>query len=115
MSTGSPHIELDARAGEVADRGSCAARSDSEAGFIPTRRAALVLLTDGDDHDSERRFDQVIDAARETAVPVFPMILGAALRDELLREKLSRLAGETGGRSSTRSGPMSSRAPTTMS
>ncbi len=97
MSTGRPRIELDSRAGEVADRGSCSSRSEADANSSPTRRAALVLLTDGDDHDSERRFDEVLDAARETAVPVFPMMLGAARSDERLREKLSRLAGETGG------------------
>ncbi len=97
MSTGSPHIELDTRAGEVADRGSCASRSDTGNDFVPTRRAALVLLTDGDDHDSETRFDQVLDAARETAIPIFPMVLGAARSDALLGEKLDRLAGETGG------------------
>jgi len=97
MSTGLPRIELDGRAGEVADRGSCASYSDGETGLAPVRRAALVLLTDGDDHDSERRFDEVLDAAHETAIPVFPMILGAARSDGRLREKLSRLAGETGG------------------
>lgn len=97
MSTGLPRIELDGRAGEVANRGSCAAQSAAEGGLAPVRRAALVLLTDGDDNGSERRFDEVLDAARETAIPVFPMILGAARSDERLREKLSRLAGETGG------------------
>ncbi len=97
MSTGRPRIELDSRAGEVADRGSCSARPEADTETIPLRRAALVLLTDGDDHDSERRFDEVLDAARQTAIPVFPMVLGAARIDELLDEKLRRLAGETGG------------------
>ena len=97
MSTGRPRIELDSQAGEIADRGSCSSGSDGDTNTIATRRAALVLLTDGDDHDSERRFDEVLDAARETAIPVFPMILGAARSDQRLREKLSRLAGETGG------------------
>ena len=70
-----------------------AARVDAER----RRRQAIVLLTDGADRDSQRRFDEVLDAARAAAVPIFPVVLGEARTDGQLRSILDALAGSTGG------------------
>jgi len=61
------------------------------------RRRAVVLLTDGADKNSQRRYDEVLDLARESAIPIFPVVNGEARHDERLRLILNRLAGETGG------------------
>jgi len=63
----------------------------------PDRRRAVVLLTDGADQNSQRRFDEVLELARESAIPIFPVVNGEARNDERLRLILNRLAGETGG------------------
>jgi len=63
----------------------------------PDRRRAVVLLTDGADQNSQRRYDEVLDRARESAIPIFPVVNGEARNDDRLRLILNRLAGETGG------------------
>ncbi len=63
----------------------------------PDRRRAVVLLTDGADQNSQGRYDQVLDLARDSAIPVFPVVNGEARNDDRLRLILSRLAAETGG------------------
>lgn len=63
----------------------------------PDRRRAVVLLTDGADQNSQGRYDEVLDLARESAIPIFPVVNGEARNDDRLRLILNRLAGETGG------------------
>ncbi len=63
----------------------------------PQRRRAVVLLTDGADQHSERRFDEVIDLIHSTSIPVFPVVMGEARNDQRLREVLNSLAGNSGG------------------
>ena len=63
----------------------------------PDRRRAVVLFTDGADKNSQGRYDEVLEYARESAIPIFPVINGEARNDDRLRLILNRLAGETGG------------------
>lgn len=63
----------------------------------PDRRRALVLLTDGADENSRNRFEEVLELARASSVPVFPVVLGEARRDPRLRQVLDTLADSTGG------------------
>lgn len=63
----------------------------------PRRRRAIVLLSDGEDRASQRRFDEVLDLAREASVPIFPVMLGAAGADDRQRAVLEAMAGNTGG------------------
>lgn len=71
----------------------------------PLRRRALVLLTDGADRSSARRFDEVLARAQENSIPIFPVVMGQAGQDERLRGVLDALAGNTGGTVITRVGP----------
>ncbi len=63
----------------------------------PDRRRAVVLMTDGADQHSQRRYDEVLELARASAIPIFPVVSGEARHDDRLRLILDRLAGETGG------------------
>ena len=63
----------------------------------PDRRRAVVLMTDGADKHSQHRYDEVLELARESAIPIFPVVNGEARHDDRLRLILKRLAGETGG------------------
>lgn len=63
----------------------------------PRRRRAIVLLSDGEDRASQRRFDEVLDLAREASVPIFPVVVGGAGANDRLRAVLDALAGNTGG------------------
>lgn len=63
----------------------------------PQRRRAIVLLTDGADKHSSRRFDEVLDLARDISIPVFPVVMGEARKDRQLQKVLAALAGNTGG------------------
>jgi hypothetical protein len=44
-------------------------------------------------------FDEALDFARRTGVPIYAIGLGVAQRDAMARTKLIRLAQDTGGRS----------------
>ncbi|NKB87662.1 MAG: VWA domain-containing protein [Acidobacteria bacterium] len=63
----------------------------------PARRRAVVLMTDGADEHSQARYDEVLDVADVTAIPIFPVLHGEAQRNDRLRALLERMAGETGG------------------
>lgn len=58
---------------------------------------ALVVLTDGKDTASKFSFDQTIEYARRTAVPIYVVGLGIRSTEVDVRYKLSRFASETGG------------------
>jgi VWFA-related protein len=62
-------------------------------------KRALVLLSDGEDVGSAYTFDDALDFARRTGVPIYTIGLGVAQRDAMSRTKLIRLAQDTGGRS----------------
>ncbi|MCP3957944.1 MAG: VWA domain-containing protein [bacterium] len=59
-------------------------------------KRALVLLSDGQDVDSDFYFKQVLEYALRSGVAVYPIALG--VQDELTASNLQRLAGESGGR-----------------
>lgn len=96
---------------DILGRRSVATPSRTGCGADPTvagavqRRRAVVLLSDGADRNSQGRYDEVLDLARATSVPVFPVIHGEAQRDDRLRLGLQRLAGETGGTVVDAAGP----------
>jgi len=58
---------------------------------------AILLLSDGRDESSRFDFDQTLDYARRAGITVYSVGLG--LGDPLARQKLTRLAEETGGAS----------------
>ncbi len=58
-------------------------------------RRALVLLSDGQDVDSDFRFKQVLESTLRSGIAVYPILLD--LDDEETRANLVELAGETGG------------------
>jgi VWFA-related protein len=60
-------------------------------------KRALILLSDGDDQGSSYSFDEALDYARRTGVSVYAVGLGAAAHEPIVRTKLLRLTGETGG------------------
>jgi VWFA-related protein len=62
-------------------------------------KRALVLLSDGEDVGSTYTFDEALDFARRTGVPIYSIGLGVAQRDAMARTKLIRLSQDTGGRS----------------
>jgi Ca-activated chloride channel family protein len=62
-------------------------------------KRALILLSDGEDVGSTYTFDDALDFARRTGVPIYTIGLGVAQRDAMARTKLLRLAQDTGGRS----------------
>lgn len=62
------------------------------------RRKAVVLLSDGADEDSDAKFDDVLLAARQASIPVFPVAFGYAYQDSRLEARLTELARATGGR-----------------
>lgn len=59
-------------------------------------KRALVLLSDGQDVDSDFPFRQVLEAALKSRLAVYPIVLG--LEDTETLENLRTLATETGGR-----------------
>lgn len=83
--------------GEPARTGGCGVPEVGDVPGQPSRRRAVVLLTDGADEASKARFDEVLDSAHAASIPIFPVVLGEARRDERLRAVLDRLAGSTGG------------------
>lgn len=58
---------------------------------------ALVLISDGRDTASKFTFDQAIEYARRSAVPIFTIALGIRGGEMDVRYKLRRLSEETGG------------------
>src|SRR5262249_17858071 len=61
----------------------------------PVGKRALVVLTDGIDNKSRRRFEDVIRAAKEAKVPLH--LLGLGRPGELDETTMQRMAKETGG------------------
>jgi Ca-activated chloride channel family protein len=58
---------------------------------------ALILVTDGKDTSSKFSFDQAIEYARRSAVPVYAIGIGIRMSEVDTRFKLSRFCSETGG------------------
>jgi Ca-activated chloride channel family protein len=58
---------------------------------------ALVLITDGRDNSSKFSFDQAVEYARRTAVPIYAIGIGLRATDVDVKYKLSRFCSETGG------------------
>ena len=63
-------------------------------------RRALVILSDGDDHESRFGPKYCIELARKTGVPIYIIGLGAldTLRRTYSKKELRRVTSETGGR-----------------
>jgi VWFA-related protein len=59
-------------------------------------RRALIVLSDGQDVDSDFDADQVLSVALRAGVAVYPIVLDAS--ESAARTELERLADETGGR-----------------
>ncbi|MDP9191361.1 MAG: VWA domain-containing protein [Acidobacteriota bacterium] len=58
---------------------------------------ALVLISDGKDTASKFTFEQSLEYARRTGVPIFSIGIGIRAADGDVRYKLDRLSRETGG------------------
>ena len=58
---------------------------------------ALVLISDGKDTQSKFTYDQTLEYARRTAVPIYAIGIGIRATDVDVRYKLGRFAAETGG------------------
>ncbi len=58
---------------------------------------ALVLVTDGKDTSSKFSFEQAIEYARRSAVPIYAIGIGIRMSEVDTRFKLSRFCSETGG------------------
>jgi Ca-activated chloride channel family protein len=66
--------------------------------FIGIRgQKALVIVSDGKDTVSKFTFDQTLEYARRSAVPIYAIGIGIRQTEIDARSKLSRLAAETGG------------------
>ncbi len=63
-------------------------------------RMALVILSDGDDHESRFGPKYCIEIARETGVPIYIIGLGAldTIRRTYSKKELRRVTSQTGGR-----------------
>ncbi|HEX2834341.1 MAG TPA: VWA domain-containing protein [Thermoanaerobaculia bacterium] len=58
---------------------------------------ALILISDGKDTASKFTFDQAMEYARRSAVPIYAIGIGIRGTEQDVRFKLSRLTTETGG------------------
>jgi VWFA-related protein len=58
---------------------------------------ALILITDGKDTASKFTFDQALEYARRTSVPIYAIGIGIGATEVDTRFKLGRLCSETGG------------------
>ncbi|HEX7808747.1 MAG TPA: VWA domain-containing protein, partial [Thermoanaerobaculia bacterium] len=58
---------------------------------------ALIVISDGKDTASKFTFDQAMEYARRSAVPIYAIGIGIRGTDQDVKYKLSRLTGETGG------------------
>lgn len=66
--------------------------------FVSVRgQKALVVITDGRDNSSKFSFDQAVEYARRTAVPIYAVGIGIRATDIDARYKLGRFCTETGG------------------
>lgn len=62
-------------------------------------RRALVLISDGEDSSSDYRFEEVLDYSRRAGVAIYTVGLRISNGDIQIRNKLMRLAKESGGTS----------------
>jgi VWFA-related protein len=60
-------------------------------------RKAYVILTDGEDNASKRKYDSVVDYARRSGVAVYFIAMKIPISRPDIRFKLGRIASETGG------------------
>ena len=58
---------------------------------------ALVIISDGMDTKSKFTFEQCLEYARRSAVPIYAIAIGLRATEVDVRYKLGKLAGETGG------------------
>lgn len=58
---------------------------------------ALILISDGKDTASKFTFDQAMEYARRSAVPIYAIGIGIRGTEQDVRYKLGKLTGETGG------------------
>jgi Ca-activated chloride channel family protein len=58
---------------------------------------ALVVITDGRDTSSKFSFDQAVEYARRTAVPIYAISIGMKATDIDVKYKLQKFCSETGG------------------
>jgi len=58
---------------------------------------AMVLISDGRDTASKFTFDQAVEFARRSAVPIYVIAIGLRSADVESRYRLSKFAGESGG------------------
>ncbi len=66
--------------------------------FLGTKgQKALILVSDGQDTASKFTFDQALEYARRTGVPIYTIGIGIRSTDIDVRYKLSRFSSETGG------------------
>jgi Ca-activated chloride channel homolog len=66
--------------------------------FLGVRgQKALILITDGKDTASKFSFDQALEYARRTAVPIYAIAIGIKQTDMDVRSKINRFCAETGG------------------
>ncbi len=61
-------------------------------------RGVLVILSDGEDTSSHLGFRDALEYARRSGVVIYTVALGVRTLDLSLRDKLKKLAEETGGR-----------------
>jgi VWFA-related protein len=60
-------------------------------------KRVLVLLTDGEDTKSKRKYEEVLELARRSGVTLYAIGLGLPSNANVARMNLQRLAAETGG------------------
>lgn len=61
-------------------------------------KRALILISDGSDSASRYTFAEALEYAQRSGAAIYPIILGMSPRDRMVRGRMLRLAGETGGR-----------------
>ena len=66
--------------------------------FIGSKgQKALVMVTDGQDTSSKFSYDQALEYARRSGVPIYLIGMGIRMMDIDVRNKLGRFATQTGG------------------
>ncbi|MEJ2084987.1 MAG: VWA domain-containing protein, partial [Acidobacteriota bacterium] len=61
-------------------------------------KRALILISDGSDSASRYTFMEALEYAQRSGAAIYPITLGMSPRDRMVRGRMLRLAGETGGR-----------------
>jgi len=61
-------------------------------------KRALILISDGSDSASRYTFTEALEYAQRSGAAIYPITLGMSPRDRMVRGRMLRLAGETGGR-----------------